>query len=246
MATQSTFILLVKQDLKRRSRGKRRIPRQWWLIYLAVLFLFAVVLATYAGMKGNIDIHFTWNFMPAMLFAVFGITIGLTIHEWKNGTVGWWLSLPFSRQTLAFSKFCAGLIRGILVILAVFVIIGLFGLYIMLLKGGFQFSDYFSFLVPGSKWLVFLIGLSPFMASLGLIYSVIKESRIRPILPLFWFCWGITWWLVSSVFSQKFWIIEAGSFTLSIHILYCIVFSWIIAYVLIHLSAYILKRQMAL
>lgn len=247
MTTSNKLIHLIKQDLKRSGRRKHRIPKQWWLIYLAVIFLFAVIVATYTALHGTINLKTIWYFTFFVPFAVFGITIGVTLNEWKGGTVGWWLSLPYPRLTLVFSKFCAGLIRGLLLILAIYVIVALFGLYILLLNGHFQASEgYISFLLTGWQWFAFLVCLSPFMASFGLLYSVFRESKARNILPIFWFGWGTMWWLFSSLLGKYFTVRTTTGFNFSMHAFYIVLGSWIFAYICIRISAYIVDRQLAL
>lgn len=246
MNASNVFIQLVKQDFKRRGRRNRRISRQWWLIYMAVFLLFALIVATYNALQGNINLETIWYFTFFVPFAVFGMTIGVTVHEWKNGTAGWWLSLPYPRIMLVYSKFCAGLIRGIILILVIFLSVALFALYILLLNGHFPMSHYLSFINSGWQWFAFLVCISPFMASFGLLYSVLRESRAKNIMPIFWFGWGIMWWLISSSLGKYFTIHNTVGFTFSTNTLYIIAGSLVVAYVCIRISAYILDRHLVL
>ena len=88
-----------------------------WLVYFHTSNLFAerviVVLNLIATTNG-----FTIFYL---FYIPFGITLELLTREWKNGTVGWWLSLPYSRKLLLAAKSMAGFFRFIKLLL-IFVI----------------------------------------------------------------------------------------------------------------------------
>lgn len=246
MDTQHVFWQLVKHDLKKRKRRNGRIPRQWWLIYLASIVFIVMVAITYGSLHGNMEITYTWYFAFGLPFATFGISIGWTVREWKNGTVGWWLSLSFSRRKLVASKFCAGLIRGLLILVIIFVAIALLALYTMLLNTNFIFVHYMDFLWTGLKWFSLLIAINPFMAALGVLYAVLSESRAKPILPLFWVFWSGIWWLVASTNGETFAMSSPEDFPLPLTLIFPIAASWIAVYLMILLAAYLLDRQLTL
>lgn len=246
MDNQHLFLKLVKQDIKRRSRRKRHIPRQWWLAYLAFVFLIAIVAATFKVLHGGVSISYIWYFTFALPFAVFGVSTGITAHEWKNGTSGWWLSLPFSRLKLIASKFCAGFARGIMIFIVVYVAIAFFGLYMMLLGGNFHPGLYLRFLKQGLEWFLLLLSISPFMAALGVLFGILNQSRAKPIIPLFWSFWGVMWWLVFSNFGSHLAIHAGSHLSLTGTVYDSIAASWIAAYFMVRLSAYLLDRQLAL
>ncbi|HET7577967.1 MAG TPA: ABC transporter permease [Bacillales bacterium] len=245
MTNQHMFLQLVKQDLIKRKR-RRLIPRQWWMAYLAMILLIAIAAATYVAMRGNMDFHKMWFFASALPIVALGITAGQTAREWKNHTIGWWLSLPISRGMLIASKFCAGLIRAVTVLIIAYLAISLFGLYMVCLAGQFQADAYLLFLTKGVEWFALLICTFPFMAALGQLFTIIKNTLARPVLPLLWGLLFLIWGLGSSTFSNFFTIDETTRISLSVSIFYPIAASWIAAFMMICLSAYLLDRHVSL
>lgn len=249
---QGVFWSLVRQNMRGGKRSRPWSQKPWRTVYLVTVLLVLVVIATYVGLfvKSPIDLSVAWFFTIGLPFAAFGNAVGQIIHEWKNGTVGWWLSLPFSRTQLVTAKFIAALLRTIRVFVFAFVLICILGWYTMILQGTFSVQTAAFLLTSGLKWYALLICACPFAGAFGLLFGVLTESRAKPILPLIWMAIGVLWWLVSS-HSATFLKINIVNghlvyYHLSLILLYPFVASLMIAYVILHIAAYLLERQLAI
>jgi ABC-2 type transport system permease protein len=252
MGSDSVFWSLVRQNI---HGGKRREPwlqKPWRAVYFTTLFLIFVAASTYAGLTvtSSLDLDFVWFFTFGLPFAAFGNAIAQIVHEWKNGTVGWWLSLPYSRLQLIMAKFVATLIRTIIFFACFYAVISILGVYTIALHGPFSLGIAARFLVSGLKWFGLLLCVCPFAAAFGIFFGVLRESRAKPLLPLFWAAVGLLWWLLTVRGSAllKFKLVNGHwvFFHYSSMMLYPFAASLVIAYVLLYFAAYLLNRQLAL
>jgi ABC-2 type transport system permease protein len=249
---RGVFWSLVRQNMRGVKRSKPWFQKPWRTVYLVTVLLVFVVVATYVGLfvKSPIDLSVIWFFVIGLPFAAFGNGIGLIVHEWKNGTVGWWLSLPLSRMQLIMAKFVAALLRTILFFSALYIFINFLGWYTLILQGTFSVQAAAFLLTSGLKWYALLICACPFAAAFGMLIGVLTESRAKPILPLIWIIIGALWWLVTShgFAFLKINIVDGHLvfFHFSLMLLYPFVASLIIAYVILHVAAYLLERQLAI
>lgn len=249
MTTQSVFWALVKHDLRRRRRRNVARSKTWTVLYGVVIAALVVIIATYISLsEQQVKLNDAWVFTYVLPFMSFGVTIGLMVHEWKDGTAGWWLSLPMSRLRLVTSKFIAALIRIILIIAAVYCAIGLLIVYTMVLEGQFNAHTVGQLLFTGLKWDALLLCVCPFIAALGVLIGVLTESRAKPIMPLIWIVFGCSGWLLSSFHGGVIHIQQThglATFSLASILYYLIAASWILAYLMIRLTSYVLERHMA-
>jgi len=119
-----------------------------------------------------------------LAFIPFSFTLEMLQREWKNGTVGWWLSLPYSRKLLLAAKSMAGFLRFIKILL-IFVIITAFlttlTIYLKPDVGNIALlHDIPQRLLYSS---VIAILVSPLFLILGTL-AVLEKSKIR-LLPIF-------------------------------------------------------------
>lgn len=250
MQTQNVFFPLVKHELKWRrnvKKNRRRMPRPWRLTYAAFFLLLVVGLTSFANLRGTVHFQGSWYFTWGLPFMIFGISINLINREWQNDTVGWWLSLPYKRSQLVFSKLAAGLIRGLILSLIIFVLVGLFTLYIMFLNGSLYNHFVGGFLLPGIKWFLLLVGISPFAASAGTFMGILAHTKARPALPLMWFLFwamfpiaGMTG-ITSRIFHES-----NIAFPFSSTVVIPILISWFVAFIMLRVSAYLLERHLTL
>lgn len=249
MTTQGTFWSLVKHDMKRRKRRNVQYTKGWRLVYMLVIALVILVATTYASMYGRLEFTYIWFFSFSLPFVSFGLSVSKMVREWKNSTVGWWLALPVSRQRLVASKFIASSIRGILVFLAMFVCVAVLSLYAMILQGTFTSATAGEFLLGGAEWYGLIVCVCPFVSAFGVFYGALSESRAKPVIPLVALVFGCSWWLVFSrdtVFFNTNDLGHAGIFTWSPLLWLVIVGSWVLSYVILRISAYLLERQLIL
>jgi ABC-2 type transport system permease protein len=247
MATQSTFWALVKHDFKRRKRRNVNIPKGWWLAYAGGAAVVLLALTTYAGLHSHFNLGPVWFTTFGLPFMSFGMATSLTVTEWKNSTAGWWLTLPFSRLHLVASKFVAALLRSVLIFVLVYCIIALFGVYSMALSGRFDPQAAASYLLTGLEWTALLVAVCPFATAFGVLFAILSESRAKPAIPLMWILFSGLWWLIFAHDGRYLHVQATGTPHLFVSPSLCIpiVSSWVLAYGLIRLAAYLLERQLA-
>jgi ABC-2 type transport system permease protein len=251
MTMQGTFWSLVKHDMKLRKRRTGQYSTWWCLFYGAAVVVAAIAVTTYIiRTRGYLDLNHVWFFTFWFPFMAFGMATGLTVHEWRNGTSGRWLALPMSRMRLVTSKFVAALLRTILSFAGIYCLIALLSVYAMLLQGTFTWQAADRFLATGLQWNALLLCACPFVTGFGVLYAVIKESRMRPVLPLVWMVFVGLWWLIFSRDNRFLQIVPkhgaVASLSLSPEVVYAIGISWILAYLLIRLASHVLDRQLTL
>ncbi|MCL6636608.1 MAG: hypothetical protein K6T26_01555 [Alicyclobacillus sp.] len=191
------FWALVKHDFKRRKRGGLRAYRGWWWVYALGVCAALLVLSARVGQAAE-NLRFAWFAVFGLLFLSFGLGIGCTANEWRNGTVGWWLTLPVSRGRLVLSKWVATLLRTLWVYTRVFLLMAGFGLYSLAVAGQLHYHTLVAFFNTGVGAYTLLLALTPLPAALGVFYGVLMQSRLRPAVPLVWLAFGLVWWQVST------------------------------------------------
>ncbi|WKB35691.1 ABC transporter permease subunit [Terrilactibacillus sp. S3-3] len=130
------FIPLVKHEFKRRRDAKRHrmMNKQWRRFYLFFLFIAALIVTTFFSLSYRIHLTAIWNFDWVIPWIIFVLSVGVVKREWANETVGWWLSLPYSRRLLIIAKFWAMVGRGILIAVSAYLLIAIFGGYATLVS----------------------------------------------------------------------------------------------------------------
>ncbi|MBX5436846.1 MAG: ABC transporter permease subunit [Alicyclobacillaceae bacterium] len=187
---------LVRQDFRLSCR-RPRLNQGWWMLYVIGVAVLAVGFATYFGRRGDFDPRPVWFATLGFVFAGFGFGIGVVTNEWKNSTVGWWLSLPVPRWRLAASKWMSALLRGWLLLLVVCVALALLGLYALALGGRLNPAEAARYLGFGAAVGGLVAAVLPGAAAFGVFYGAIAKSRWRPAIPLIWLAVSGSWWLVA-------------------------------------------------
>lgn len=245
MKTNNMFGSLLKHDLKMRKRQNRQFPRAWRLLYLAFGVIIALVVATYVSLVETVQLNTDfWYFNIGLIFAIFGMSIGITKTEWRNGTSGWWLTLPLSRFQLVASKFLASLIRGGMLFLTLYGIIAFFTFYIMLISNSYNLEEALQFLWFGLKSSVLILSLTPFVAGFGVMYGVVGESKARPLMPLVWVMWGGVWILTDFIRPDV--VSYAGLVAIPSTFVLPIMVSCVLALVMLRVSSYLLDRHLTI
>lgn len=250
MDAQSVFMSLVKHELKWRGnikKSRRRITKGWRLTYVAFFLLLVVIFTTYSTLNGHLHLDGTWYFTWGLPFMIFGVAIKRVRREWENETLGWWLTLPYSRSTLTASKFVASLLISLLYCLIIYSLVTLFGLYILLLSGNLMGHSFVLFILPGLKWFLLLIALSPFAASFGTFMGVLSHTKARPALPLIW----VLFWAMFPIIGMRGYDFnhfgdQMAGMPYTWLIIIPILISWLFAYLLIRVAAYLLDKHLTL
>ncbi|MCY9515800.1 ABC transporter permease [Paenibacillus apiarius] len=245
----NALLYLVKDELKRRKSKKDHA--KWRLFYLAAgIVLLLTVTAFFANKVKPMGFMFITFGLPYMSFM---LAYSLVKKEWKNGTLGWWLSLPYSRSTLILSKYAASLCVVFLIFTAAWLITLFFYVYATIWQGSFEVAGLLSFMSGSSVWYLFVLAVIPFMNAFGLFTSIAGQSRLKPLTPLLWMIYGLSgnaiFWLPQTTNRGEFWNthIENGSipfgpyeFAITVPV------SIGLGAILLYCSAIMLKKQVVL
>lgn len=253
MTPSSTFWALVRHEFKiRRCRKKagRSVPGVWWLVYIALAVLAGIGITTYFAIHHTLRLEQLWYAAFGLPYVLFFIGFGNLKLEWENNTFGWWLTLPYSRVRLIGAKWLAGVLRMLVIWVGIYAFAALYASIIALTIEYYTFADVGAFLMTGLKLLLALMGFSPFIIALGLFTSTAHHTVIRPLTPILWglFMWGGG--LLMSAMSAGSKMIPVDDenvpafFTQSWGIPVCIVLSWLAAYLIVRLSAYLLEHKL--
>ncbi|WP_067931803.1 ABC transporter permease [Alicyclobacillus kakegawensis] len=248
MPAQSTFWALVRHDFKHRRRRRTPIPRAWRLAYVAAVALVLLAVATYDGRGGHYRLGPVWWVAFGLPFTSFGLAVNTMVTEWKNGTVGWWLTLPYPRLHLSAAKFVAAVVRSVFIYALTYMAMAFFGLYTALVSGHLDLGYTAGYLLTGLKVMGLSLTVCPFVAAFGVVYGALAESRARPAMPLTWILFSGLWWLIFSQDDRYLQVHSDGVPHVSLSPTLCISIacSWVLAYGLIRLAAYLLDEQLAM
>lgn len=248
MNAQSRFWALVKHDLKMRRQRSMRVSGRWRMAYFIAVALFVVIFTSLEGRHVTFDLSFAWYFTFGLPFMVFGLSTGRIVQEWKNGTAGWWLTLPMSRMQLVMAKFLSSLLHTVFVLACIYCVVAILGLYTMTLNGTLTTVVAGHFLLVGLMWMAGIVCVSPIVAAIGALFGIIIQSTIRQALPLFWITVGGLWWLLFNHNGNFLHMTSTGNavgVTLSPLLICLVVASWLVAYILILVASRVLDRFVA-
>ncbi len=243
------FFELVKHETKWRSKNYKnnRMKRSVVFAYLAVLLIIGLYFWTKAAIAGNIDPTLNWNIFFGVPFTILAISAGAMNREWKNNTVGWWLSLPYSRMTLVLAKFLSNLWRALLIVVAIDILAILAFLYAMIFDPHLTINSFGKFLLAGANLTIVLVVISPLIVSLGMLTAVLGRTGYRFFVPMVWVIFGVLWsFAISSYFQQVFGEVKVHYFFLLKPSLIALVPCCLLVYVFLRLVAYVLEKRLNL
>ncbi|OPA76137.1 hypothetical protein BVG16_18145 [Paenibacillus selenitireducens] len=194
---RNALTYLIKHEFKFRRRNCRN--RKWYGIYgLAVAALIAFAYNF---------LHATIIFQPTtLLFAVFIFPYAgfmramMTVSkEWKDGTYGWWLTLPYSRGTLLRAKYIASAMWMVIYGLIALAITAVVGILTMWIQAPLEADAIFEFLKLIGLAYLFMYSIMPFIMGFGIFGSIVRYSKWKPAMPLIWVSYGLSANLLSFV-----------------------------------------------
>lgn len=242
--TNDTFLFLIRHEM--RMEGGRFLKRQWMWIYAAILLvaLFAVFTIWGGRMDDQINplIYLSYMFP----FAAFIATLRSIKREWRNETVGWWITLPYSRGWLLAAKYIGAILKIILVYVGFSALLLLLSLYSAAVHGdGFEPV---SVLLSGFGYIyTILLMVTPLMLSLGMLTAAIRRSRLRAFAPIAWIAFGTLGNALSWTSSST--TIPADRFSLGnlpLWMLWATPVAWVLAAVLFRATAAVMKNLLDL
>lgn len=194
----STFLFLVKDEFRRRNSAKH--SNKWWMFYVAAGILIGLIFA--AVFADNLDPYSIMFMSFGFPYITFIIAFGIVIREWKNGTAGWWLTLPYPRRSLILSKYAASICTAVIMHIIFWVGAQLFVAYALILKGNFDFHSLAAFMQTSAIWYGVIMMVIPFMTAFGTLTGVVSRSRLKPLTPMLWIIYGFSG-------NSLFWILES-------------------------------------
>ncbi|MFC7394949.1 hypothetical protein [Scopulibacillus cellulosilyticus] len=266
MSSSNVFWTLFKYEYKavfanRKLGRKNKMPQKVWLVYAALLYIAFLGFAVYATYHHwNFQLRNIWFFTLGLPWMLFGFGISSIKNEWENSTEGWWLTLPYSRIMLIGAKYIAALFKTLFILIVIYalaiVYAILYGACISVWQGGYPLHEVTQFIMSGFWWYLFLIGLMPLMVSIGVLVGVIKYSTakyISPLIYIFMFILGYGMYGGLGLFNQKHNLytvfsgeISPGSSPFPVVFIYFMIAGWVLAYLMVRFSGYLLKNRLDL
>lgn len=197
----NAFWALVRNDLQLKKRTIHQVSA-WTKFYFGI----AIIIGLGGYTWGIIQGFLTWEyyylaFLPFLIFLPFAYSISMTSKEWRNGTMGWWLTLPYPRSFLLSAKCLASFlhfVKSMVLIVAVVIVLQLEA--ILIRPDLFTVQQLFRDLQFGaidSLWEIILF--SPLSILVGIVMAIVRRSHLKPALPLFW----VGFMLLANVYPAK-------------------------------------------
>ncbi|CAH0120492.1 MULTISPECIES: ABC transporter permease [unclassified Paenibacillus] len=257
MNSTGTFWALVRHEFKwkgsRRKQQRPSVAKWWWIVYLLLLVAIGIGATVYYALQDELRLGGLWFVTTGFPYMMFFFGFGTAKREWENETHGWWLTLPYSRLSLAGAKWFGAWLRTIAILVAAYAILSVYALFIAVTLGHHTLAEVGGFMVAGINWLILPAGFSPLIIALGMVTCLSQYSSLRPLTPLLWV-------VIMSGMSFIYWapgfgwsdadnlLLSEGKaiwFPFSWIVPACMALSWLAAYLLVRLCAYILDRKLS-
>ncbi len=233
----------------------------WWKFVIMVALLFAAFLyVSISTVMDRITVEHISDLSLGFGFLSPLLMVGMYYHQMKNewlaNTHVWWLTLPYSRFLLVFTKLLAGFIQLLKIILVFYAITLLLAVY-----ASIQGS---TFALLGQHVRIMIVSISvvlffyPALAAYMMLLATISKSKYKPLLPFLWAIFFPA--LIAALQGFMAPIFSAGMrigrelvvdtpwythFQISFF-WYTVLISWAISLVIIVVNAYLLKRKLEL
>lgn len=234
--------LFLHELKRRRENGRKGINAQWRLVYFFSFIVIAMILTIYFNLIYHVQLKYIWNICWGIPWMIFGLSISLIHREWRNETVGWWLTFPYPRSTLVVAKFWAMLVRGVSLACSILLLIIVFGAFATLVSSTLSFGDFLAFIKSGLIPILLDLAALPLAVGAGLILGTLGRTKFRPAMPLFWIIWGLSWGLSGSAG----WFEPLSQFKIPIELVAAIIGSWLLTWILILLASWLLEKKLDL
>ncbi|WP_136608030.1 ABC transporter permease subunit [Paenibacillus dokdonensis] len=255
----AVFRNLVWHELKGKGSWKKqnrsRVSKSWWLAYCMIIFIALIVTATYFAVNNTLQVNSIWYVTMGFPYMVFFWGYGCVKREWENDTYGWWLTMPYPRTKLVMAKWLGIWLKLLAGIVIVFVVLSAYVLILSLVLPNYSLATVGSFMITGIDWLTLVAGFSPLIISLGILTSIIQYSTLRPISPVVWIVFMSGLSLIfqlpdvvipENMIQQETIHFEAEWFPYSWETPLIMGASWILTYVVLRFTAYLLEKKLDL
>ncbi|MEC4567637.1 ABC transporter permease subunit [Paenibacillus sp. CMAA1739] len=255
MNSSGLFKDLIRHEFRNkgswRKQSSNRLPRSWRLVYFSFFLIAAFTISLYFALHNQLELTRLWYVTLGLPYMIVFMGVGTLRREWENDTYGWWLTLPYPRMWLISAKWIAAILQTIVVILILFVVGSIYALFISSIIQAYTFADAASFMIAGLNWFVMIIGFTPLVIAVGLLTASTKYSTLRPLSPILWILLmgggSIFYWSGDQRIYEQFDRVQNGHwFPFTWHFPVAVLISWIVAYVLVRLNAYLLEKKLSL
>lgn len=195
----SVFWALVINDLKLKRRSILHAS-VWTKFYFSVAIVIGFGGNTWGILRGVNKLDYYLLFAPFLIYFPFGYSMSSISYEWQNETIGWWLTLPYSRTFLLSAKWVASFLRFVKTIVLIFAVVIVLELEAILLRPDlYTVQHLFRDLQFDTIGACYIILLSPLAILVGVTIAIVRRSHWKPASPLFW----VGFILLSNVYSVK-------------------------------------------
>lgn len=258
MFSNNIWLSLVKHEFRwgfklHKSSGNTTAFR-WALLYSIIGIAAGIGCLTYFTLNGFFQAQYLWYSLAWVPFWILGLGHQIVGREWHHRTFGWWLTLPYSRVKLVFSKFAACFLKILVILAGMYAIVGLLAVYVMSLQNNFQLLG--AFLQWGLVWYALILCLLPAILAFAMLSGVIAQSRLVAVIPLLWIVFWLVGvavvWLVAvgdgdtTVFALMNDLSKAPSFPANLPLVVFVPIIWMISFFMIRWMAFILERSLKL
>ncbi|CAJ1003316.1 MULTISPECIES: ABC transporter permease subunit [Bacillales] len=202
--SENTFRYLLRHEFRLELR--KFFQKKWMAKYGGVIVLLLAAALTVWKERGGFRTEYLLYLAYMLPYLTFMISFRVLLREWKNGTVGWWITLPYSRSTLLLAKFGAAFLHMLLVYVLFFGSLTLLVLYNAAVHG-LGTAPLHNLFAGEAVFATVLLGLAPFMLALGLLTAAVAHSRWVVLTPLLWILFGLSantlTWVAGNVLSKQ-------------------------------------------
>ncbi|WP_148505196.1 ABC transporter permease subunit [Paenibacillus beijingensis] len=221
--------------------------RRWKWIYASVFAALVLITVTILGYRGNFKPEWLLFASYGFPFAAYGLGWQSIKREIERNTIGWWITLPYSRSKLLGAKYAATTLYIFALYFVYYAAVLLLAGYHVLLFGGA--GGIFTDLLLGSRFFVLvIIGAIPFMVAFGVFMGCVLISKLKPLSPILWVFVGLSGnvfsWLSVLMFNGN--VADFTAVPKPLSVVAYLLAAWALSALLIAASAATLNRLLVL
>jgi hypothetical protein len=195
----NAFWALVKNDTNLVTKFTSKF-RKWFLVYFIGAILIGLIQYTIFLINTKVFAFQITNIFPVFIIIFILISGQIISKEKRQDTIGWWLTLPYSRKMLLGTKITASFIRFLKYMAAMLITITVLFLEAYIIRPDLLPGEaILKYLIELIQLLFILLAFSPFAVLFGIIIRLLGLSKWRPAVPLFWISIPAGFTLVMSI-----------------------------------------------
>lgn len=182
----NSFWALARNDIGFNIGRITRKHRYFWIyaVAAAMIWLFQYALTLSGSSTFTIDPRFAVFVIVPAFFILSGSVAG---REWRDGTAGWWLSLPHSRAKLILAKAAASFVRKLMFLPVFAAVLALLFLGLLIMRPELVTAEVTSaYAVQSLQLLALALVFSPAAVASGILFRIVPRSKWKIATPLVW------------------------------------------------------------